>query len=68
MALVLQRKAGESVVMETPDGVRITVTLGRVNRQGETHLIFDAPRDVIIHREEVWERNQAKGEPPTPTT
>jgi carbon storage regulator len=52
--LVLTRRAGESVMIG--DNVVITVleTRGDVIRLG-----IEAPRDVQVHREEVWKELQA---------
>lgn len=53
--LVLTRKLGESI--RIGDDIRITVveTDGRAVKLG-----IDAPRSVIVHREEVYERIQAE--------
>ena len=50
--LVLTRKPGESLVMQTPDGVQITVTVCDVER-GRVRLGIDAPREVIVMRSEL---------------
>lgn len=47
--LVLSRKEGESVVI----GDDITVTVVEM-RNGKVRLGFDAPREVSVHRREVW--------------
>jgi carbon storage regulator len=52
--LVLSRKLGESVVMPTSDG-EIVVTVVE-NRGDHFRLGFDAPRDIPIHRKEIWEK------------
>lgn len=57
MALSLSRTAGESIVLETRDGQRITVTLKRIELSGNgartVRLDVDAPRDVKIVRGEL---------------
>lgn len=49
--LVLSRKSGESVVI----GNGITVTVVAVEA-GRVRLGFNAPREVLIHRTEVYQR------------
>lgn len=53
--LILTRKAGESV--KIGDDVTITV-LGLKGNQ--VRIAIDAPRDVAVHREEVYERIKDK--------
>lgn len=53
--LVLGRKAGESVVLQLPDGNEIEVFVIEVNGRGQVRLGFDAPDDVIISRSELLE-------------
>ena len=52
--LVLSRKQGEQLVI---DG-RITITVVEI-RGDKVRLAFDAPGEVAIHRQEVWQRIQA---------
>lgn len=47
--LVLSRKAGEKIVINE----NITITLIEI-RGDKARLGIDAPRDVSIHRQEVW--------------
>jgi carbon storage regulator len=53
--LVLTRKAGESLILS--HGIKITIidVKGRQVRIG-----IDAPPDVTVHREELWERISAE--------
>ena len=53
--LVLTRKAGESLILS--HGIKITVieVKGRQVRIG-----IEAPPDVTVHREELWERISAE--------
>lgn len=53
--LVLTRKAGESLILS--HGIKITIidVKGRQVRIG-----IDAPPDVVVHREELWERISAE--------
>lgn len=53
--LVLTRKVGESLILS--HGIKITIidVKGRQVRIG-----IDAPADVTIHREELWERISAE--------
>lgn len=49
--LVIERKDGERIVIQLPDGreIRFTVDLRRTRR---VPIGFDAPSDIRIHREE----------------
>lgn len=53
--LVLSRKTDESIVI---DG-RITVTVVEI-RSGEVRLGIDAPREIDVHRKEVFDAIQAE--------
>jgi carbon storage regulator CsrA len=59
MGLVINRKPQEGVEIRTPSGVRIKVRVVRL-MCGQVRLWFEAPKDCVIHREEVWEREDAK--------
>ena len=60
--LILTRRAGETVMI----GSDVTITvLGVKGNQGRIGI--NAPKDVAVHREEIYERIQsekAAGEPP----
>jgi len=49
--LILTRKVGESVLI----GDEVTVTVMAV-KGNQVRIGVDAPRDVSVHREEVYER------------
>ncbi|MGH8226988.1 MAG: carbon storage regulator CsrA [Steroidobacteraceae bacterium] len=51
--LILTRKAGERLMI----GEQVTVTVLGVNGN-QVRIGIDAPRDVPVHREEVYERIQ----------
>jgi carbon storage regulator len=51
--LILTRRLGESVKI----GDRVTVTVLGV-KGGHVRLGFTAPKDVAVHREEIYERIQ----------
>ena len=51
--LVLSRKPNESVII----GDDIKVTIVEI-RKGQVRLGFEAPRDVPVHREEIYEAIQ----------
>jgi carbon storage regulator len=55
--LVLSRKSRESVVVGGISAVdrKLVVTVLAI-QGGKVQLGFDAPADVAVHREEVWER------------
>lgn len=55
--LILSRRIGESVIIETASGEQIIVTV--VGKQGgQARLGFHADESVIIHREEIYKRIQ----------
>ena len=57
MALILARKLEESIII----GDNITIKVIEV--RGDTvRLAIDAPRDVSIHRQEVYEAIKREGE------
>lgn len=49
--LILSRKVGEKLII----GEDIVVTILGVN-SGQIRIGIDAPKDVDVHREEVWKR------------
>ena len=51
--LVLSRKENESVIIPMDDGNQIEVLVVEI-RGDKIRLGFSAPKDVPIHREEVW--------------
>ncbi|KFZ28190.1 carbon storage regulator [Pseudidiomarina atlantica] len=53
--LILSRKIGESLKI----GDEVTVTIADV-RGSQIRLQIEAPRDVAVHREEVYYRIQAE--------
>lgn len=55
--LILGRKIGEKVKI----GDDITVTIATVNGT-QVRLGFEAPDNVIIHREEIYEKIQKENE------
>lgn len=56
--LVLTRKVNEAILIQ--GGIRITVVEIRGDK---VRLGVDAPRDVIVHRDEVDDRRIADGQP-----
>ena len=58
--LVLSRRQREQIVLGVGDRV---VTIHVVRVQGNrVRLGVEAPRDVVIHRREVWDRVVAEGD------
>ena len=59
--LVLSRKKGESIVIR--DSIVVTVVdLGN----GKVRLGIDAPREVPVHRQELYDRINSRVELPSP--
>ena len=56
--LVLTRRANQSIVI----GTDVTVTVLEI-RGDQIRLGITAPRDVAVHREEVWLQLQPPAEP-----
>lgn len=61
--LILTRRVGETFII----GDDITITVCSV-RNGQVRIGIEAPRDVSIHRKEVYERIQREGEGPSSST
>ncbi len=51
--LVLTRKEGESIVLDTPQGKITIVVVEARDHHGAARIGIDAPRDVPIWREEI---------------
>jgi len=59
--LLIDRKAGTSVILKTKSGEEIKVTVVSQNNYG-VKLGFDADKETVnILREEVYDRNRNKG-------
>lgn len=52
--LVLTRRAGERILIETPQGQLIVVKVDELRRDGSVKLCFDADRSIAIVREEIY--------------
>ena len=55
--LILQRNIGESLMIG--DDIKITILGG--NKGQQVRVGIDAPKDVSVHREEMYERIQDEG-------
>ena len=66
--LVLSRKCQESVIVGGADGFRrlLKITVLGINGS-KVKLGFDVDADVPVHRSEVWERINGKGQSKSPT-
>ena len=60
--LVLTRRVGERLII----GDEIVITIARC-RGNQVNIGIDAPADISIHREEVYDRIQSESEPNTET-
>jgi carbon storage regulator len=54
--LVLSRNVGDSI--RIGDDIKITI----LENDGQVRVGIDAPREVKVHREEVYQRIQVEGE------
>lgn len=55
--LALTRRIGESVILTLPDGRRVEVTITDKSA-GQVRLGIEAPKDVRIDRDEVFQRRE----------
>jgi carbon storage regulator len=60
--LVLSRKKGESIVIL--DDIIVTVV---DLRNGKVRLGIEAPREVAVHRKELYDKINSREEAPSPT-
>jgi carbon storage regulator len=56
--LVLTRKMGETIIIDN-NGKQIEIVVLE-NRKGQVRLGISAPRDIEVHRYEIWEKLQAQ--------
>jgi len=57
--LILTRRPGETLIIETPAGERIEVTVLEV-KGNQVKIGTDAPNDIAIVREELLEKSPTK--------
>jgi carbon storage regulator len=53
--LALSRRPGQSIVIETPRGEYIEITLTGIHNNS-ARMSIDAPRDVTIDRKEIYKQ------------
>lgn len=58
--LTIGRRPGQGIVLRLPDGQEIRVVLTR-HEQG-LRLMIDAPRDVVILRDELVDQRRERGQ------
>ena len=56
--LILTRRIGESLVIGKDGDVKVTILAVRGN---QIRIGINAPKDVPVHREEIFDRIQAEG-------
>jgi carbon storage regulator CsrA len=58
--LVLTRRVGERLLITTPGGVVLAISIGRINTQKNpgVRIAIDAPREFRIVREELGEKKE----------
>jgi carbon storage regulator len=56
--LILTRRVGESIVIG--DNIRVRVLDVKGMNPAQVRIGIDAPKDVAVHREEIYERIQAE--------
>lgn len=59
--LVLHRKTNQRILMQLPSGEQIEITI-LDHWDGRMRLGIEAPDDVKIYRDEVWDRIRRDGE------
>lgn len=60
--LVLTRKIGEVICMGTEDKVVIEITILGI-KGNQVRIGVEAPKDMAVHRESIWERIQKEKNP-----
>lgn len=57
--LILTRRVGETIYIESPDGTLVTASVLGV-KGSQVRIGVNAPKDVSVHREEIYQRIQAE--------
>lgn len=58
--LVLTRRVGERLILTDPEGRQVTFII-LSDRDNQIRIGIEAPRDIEIHREEIYDRIQREG-------
>lgn len=58
--LILTRRVGETFMADIGEGDLVEVTVLGV-KGNQVRLGIEAPQDVPVHREEIWQRIQGEG-------
>lgn len=58
--LILTRRVGETFMADIGEGDLVEVTVLGV-KGNQVRLGIEAPKDVPVHREEIWQKIQGEG-------
>ena len=56
--LVLTRRIGETIVIQTKDGTKVSFVIASTNR-GQVKVAFEAPNSTKIYRQEIFDKIQS---------
>lgn len=59
--LILTRRTAETIVIDIGEGDTVEVTVLGV-KGNQVRLGINAPKDIPVHRDEIWQRIQMEGE------
>lgn len=62
--LVISRNIGQGLVIKCPTGELIKIKLDRENVMGQIPVVIDAPRTILILRDEAFNKKSQDGSYP----